>query len=410
MENIKIAVYGQGKMGLPLAQVLAQYYKVIGVDINENLINNLNKGINPIKDEPGLDELLVKNLKNNNYEATTSFPHASKNSSIHIILVPTLIKENKPDLSIVKSVAGNISKELKKGDIVITECTMPPGSTEILIPILETSGLKYKDDFGMAHCPERTMTGTAIRDITEQYPKITGASDDKTLKILKEIYANINKKGVIVMSSIIAAELVKVLEGCYRDVNVALANELDYVCEKYEINSDEIFKAANSQPYCNIHKPGYVGGHCIPYYPWFVMDDKTELMRTARKINENVIDTLIMKVISGLNEFNKTIKDSNILILGLTFRGDVYEFEHTPAEPFIEKLKKFKAKIYAYDPLCNDADYERFGVEFKSIDNFKGIDCIVILAEHKEFYDIDWEGVRDEMRGMVVVDMRGVVK
>ncbi len=260
MADIKIAIYGQGKMGLPLAQVMAQHWKVIGVDINCELVENLNKGINPINDEPDLDELLVKNLKSKDYEATTDFRRASKNSGIHIILVPTLIKENKPDLSVVKSVAKKISEGLKCGDIVITECTMPPGSTEILIPILEESGLKYKKDFGLVHCPERTMTGTAIRDITEQYPKIIGASDNETLKRLTEIYSKINKKGVIKMSSIIAAELVKVFEGCYRDVNIALANELAYVCEKYKVDSAEVFTAANSQPYCNIHNPGYVGG------------------------------------------------------------------------------------------------------------------------------------------------------
>lgn len=412
--QIKIGVYGQGKMGLPLAQVMAHYYDVTGVDINKELVENLNNGLNPIKDEPDLSELLIGNLKNNCYRATTDFQQAAKNCNIHIILVPTLIKEgdNKPDLSVVEVVAKRISKGIKKGDIIITECTMPPGSTENLIPILEDSGLKYIMEFGLAHCPERTMTGTAIRDITTQYPKIIGASDERTLKILKEIYSKINKKGVIVMSSIIAAELVKVFEGCYRDVNIALANELSYVCEKYKVDSTEVFNAANSQPYCNIHKPGYVGGHCIPYYPWFVIDEKTDLMRTARKVNEYMIDRLITKVIEGLKEHDKAIMDSNILVLGLTFRGGVYEFAHTAAKPFIEKLKKFKPKIYAYDPLCNDKDYGKFGVEFKdikTIDGFKGIDCIVILADHQEFKEIDWDEARKEMRNKIIVDMRNIV-
>ena len=195
MNEIKIAVYGQGKMGLPLASVFARYYNVIGYDINEELIDNLNRGINPIKDEPLLDDLLNESLKSKKYNATTDHLYASKNSNIHIILVPTLITGNKPDMSIVKDVAVKISTGLKKGDIVITECTMPPGSTESLIPILEKSGLKY-GDFGLAHCPERTMTGTAVRDITGQYPKIIGANDRETLKILNEIYSKINRKGL----------------------------------------------------------------------------------------------------------------------------------------------------------------------------------------------------------------------
>lgn len=407
MNEIKIAVYGQGKMGLPLASVFAQYYNVIGYDINKELVDNLNKGINPIKEEPMLDELLKKNLKEKTYSATTDYLYASKNSNVHVILVPTLIRKNEPDLSIVKDVADKISTGLKKGDIVITESTMPPGSTESLISILEKSNLKY-GEFGAAHCPERTMTGTAIRDITGQYPKIIGASDKRTLEIVKEIYTKTDKKGVIAMSSIKAAELVKVFEGVYRDVNIALANELSYVCEKYGVSAEEIFNAANSQPYCHIHKPGYVGGHCIPYYPLFVMDENTKLIKTARKINEDTIDNVIMKVISNLNEVNRAVKDSNILILGLTFRGNVYEFEHTPAKPFIEKVRKFKPKIYAYDPLCKQEDYKKFGVEFKN--NFKDIDCIVILTDHKEFYKIEWNKARKEMRNKVIVDMRGVLQ
>jgi len=406
--DIRIAIYGQGKMGLPLAQVIAQYHKVIGVDVNPELVKKLNKGTNPIIDEPGLRELLVSNLKSKNYLATTKFSRASKNSNIHIILVPTLIRENRPDLSVVRTVAKKISKGLKKGDIVITECTMPPGSTESLIPILEESKLKYKRDFGLAHCPERTMTGTAIRDITGQYPKIIGASDNRTLKILKDVYSKINERGAVIMPSIVASELVKVFEGCYRDVNIALANELAYVCEKYGVDSEEIFSAANTQPYCKIHKPGYVGGHCIPYYPWFVIDEKTKLMKIARAINEGVIDRLVMKVISSLNEANKSLKDSNILILGLTFRGDVYGFEHTPAKPFIEKLRSLKTNIYAYDPMCTKNDYKEFGVQFK--DDFKDIDCVVILTDHKKFYEINWEKAAKEMRNNLIVDMRGVVR
>jgi len=172
-----IAVYGQGKMGLPLAQVMAKYYKTIGFDINKGLVEALRGGVNPIGGEPGLGELIKSNK---NYEATCDIDYAASEADVHIILVPTLIKDNKPDLSIVRDVAGKIAKNLKKGDIVITESTMPPGSTESLIPILEESGLKL-GEFGLAHCPERTMAGTALRDIEGQYPKIIGTSDEKTL-------------------------------------------------------------------------------------------------------------------------------------------------------------------------------------------------------------------------------------
>jgi nucleotide sugar dehydrogenase len=251
------------------------------------------------------------------------------------------------------------------------------------------------------------MAGTAIRDITGQYPKIIGASDKRTLRILTQIYSKINKKGVVAMSSIKAAECVKVFEGCYRDVNIALANELSYVCEKHGLSSQEIFRAANSQPYCAIHKPGYVGGHCIPLYPLFVMDENTHLLRTGRQVNEGMVDRMVKDVVEALDEVGRPTSDSNVLVLGLTYRGGVYEFEHTPSRPFIEKLRQRGAKIYAYDPLCDEEDYRAFGVEFKK--DFRGIDCVAILTDHREFFNIDWETEARTMRSKAVVDMRGVV-
>lgn len=391
-------------MGLPLAQVLAQHYPVIGVDINKELVGKLNKGINPMPDEPNLSNLLKKNAKN--YEATTDFAYAARKSNVHVILVPTLIKDNKPDLSIVRDVASKIASGLKRGDIVITECTMPPGSTESLLPILEKSGLKL-GDFGLAHCPERTMSGTAIRDITGQYPKIIGASDKRTAKMVKTLYEQINSKGVVIMSSVKAAELVKVFEGCYRDVNIALANELAYVCEREGVSAKEIFTAANSQPYCRIHRPGYVAGHCIPYYPWFVIDENTPLMRVGRVINEGVVDRLMKKVVDALRATGMRPNEATILVLGLTARGGVREFEHSPARPFVKKMKDLGARVYAYDPLCNKEDYERFGVEEKG--GFKGVDCIAVLTDHQEFSQLDLSKIAKEVKTRIIVDGRNVI-
>jgi len=404
--STKIAVYGQGKMGLPLAQVMAQYYPIVGVDINKGLVEKLNKGVNPMPDELGLGKLIKKNFKSKSYGATTDFGYASKGANVHIIIVPTLIKNNKLDLSIVRDVAGKIAPGLKKGDVIITESTVPPGSTESLVSILEKSRLKF-GEFGLAHCPERTMTGTAIRDITGQYPKIIGASDKKTAAVVKGIYEKVNKKGVIVMSSIKAAELVKVFEGCYRDVNIALANELAYVCEREGVDCAEVFNAANSQPYCHIHRPGYVGGHCIPYYPWFVIDEKTNLMKLAREINEGVIGILISKVNDALAKAGVKTSEARILVLGLTFRGGVHEFEHTAAAPFMRKMRDLGATVYAYDPLCGAEDYKRFEVAEKK--DFKDIDCIVILTDHAEFSNLKLDRIAKEMKTRVLIDGRDMI-
>ncbi|NJE77379.1 nucleotide sugar dehydrogenase, partial [Thermococcus sp. ES12] len=190
------------------------------------VVEMINNGTNHINEEPGLSELVERNVKAGRLKATTDGVWAAKQADVMIILVPTLTDDRgNLKLDPVYDVAHKIAKGLEKGDLVITEATMPPGTTESLVSILEESGLKL-GEFGLAHAPERTMTGTAIRDITGQYPKILGASDEKTLEAVIGIYETINKKGVIPMSSIKAAEAVKVFEGIYRDMNIALANEL----------------------------------------------------------------------------------------------------------------------------------------------------------------------------------------
>ncbi|RLF80438.1 nucleotide sugar dehydrogenase [Thermococci archaeon] len=411
--KVTIAVYGLGKMGLPLAAVFAEHgANVIGVDINEKVVNNINNGINHINEEPGLDELVRKNVEEGRLKATTDGIWAAKQADVMIIIVPTLTDDRgNLKLDPVYDVARKISQGLEKGDIVITEATMPPGTTESLIPILEKSGLKL-GDFGLAHAPERTMTGTAIRDITGQYPKIVGASDEKTLEAVIGIYETINKKGVIPMSSIKAAEAVKVFEGVYRDVNIALANELALWCEEHGLDALEVFKAANTQPYCHLHMPGAgVGGHCIPYYPWFVINlaKKTNprLIKTAREINDSMPHHVVELTIKGLNEVGKSLRGNNVLVLGLTFRGGVREFTKSPAIPIIKGLKEWGAKVYAYDPLCTPEDAKRFGAEWK--EDFKDIDAIIIATDHREFRDLDLKEIAKQVRNKVIVDGRNVL-
>jgi nucleotide sugar dehydrogenase len=411
--EITIAVYGLGKMGLPLAAVFAEHgAKVIGVDINEKVVENINRGINHIKEEPGLDELVKKNVKERRLMATTNGIKASKESDIKIILVPTLA-DNRGNLKldVVYDVCEKIASGLKKGDVVITEATMPPGTTENLIPILEKSGLKL-GEFGLAHCPERTMTGTAIRDITGEYPKIVGANNKDTLEVVIGLYETINKKGVIPMSPIKAAEAVKVFEGVYRDVNIGLANELSLWCEEHKLDILEIIRAANTQPYCSIHLPGAgVGGHCIPIYPWFVTNTtknvNLRIIKTARELNDYMPRHVVELTIKGLNKIGKAIKNSNVLILGLTFRGGVKEFTKSPALDIIKNLKEWEANIFVYDPLCNEEDIKNLNVKWK--DDFRNIDVIIIATDHKEFKDLDLNNVLKEIENKVIIDGKNVL-
>ncbi|MBP2201435.1 nucleotide sugar dehydrogenase [Methanococcus voltae] len=414
--KITVAVYGQGKMGLPLANIFAEAgANVIGVDICEEVVNNLNKGINHITEEPFLSELVAKNVKNGTYHATTDGKSAAEQADIMIILVPTLTDE-KGNIKLlpVYNVAEIISNGLKKGNIVITEATMPPSTTESLIPILEKSGLKLTNgDFGLAHAPERTMTGTALRDIKGQYPKIIGANDAKTLEILCGMYETINSAGIVSISSIKGAEAVKVFEGVYRDVNIGLANELALWCEEHNVEALEVFSSANTQPYCHIHTPGAgVGGHCIPVYPWFVINSSKELnpriIKTARELNDYMAYHMVELTIKGLNSFEKSLKNAKILVLGLTFRGGVKEFMKSAAIPIIAELNKWDADVYTFDPLCNADDAERFGAKWVELESNKW-DAVIITSDHLEFKNMNLDNLKDNMTIPLIIDGRNTI-
>ncbi len=410
--QLKIAVFGLGKMGLPLAAVFADKGAMVtGVDIDKKKVEIINSAINPVKGEPGLDELVKRNVKAGRLRATTDGIKAAKEADVMIILVPTMVDDRgnvimKPTLD----AAENISMGLERGNIVITEATMPPGTTESLIPILEKSGLKI-GEFGLAHCPERTKSGTAIRDITGEYPKIIGANDERTLNAVAAIYEEINSKGVIKMSSIKAAEAVKVFEGIYRDVNIALANELALFCEEQNLDAFEIFKAANTQPYCHLHTPGAgVGGHCIPVYPWFVIklsNKPMKLLQVAREINDSMPEHILELTLKALNKMGILPRDANILILGLTFRGGVYEFFKSPTIAYIKKLREWCRNIYVYDPICSQRDAERFGVKWSS--DYENMDALVIMNDAEEFKNLNLEKIAKKMRNKIIIDGRGII-
>jgi len=411
--DITVSVFGMGKMGLPLAAVFADNgAEVIGVDVDKDIVKLINEGDNHIEKEPRLDELVKENVGKGRLRATSNGVEAASQADFNVILVPTLTDEKgNVQLGPVEDVAESISEGLEKGDIVVTEATMPPGTTESLVPLLEKNGLEL-GDFGLGHAPERTMTGTAIRDITGEYPKIIGGNNQETLQVLKGIYEVINSKGTIEMENIISAESVKVFEGIYRDVNIALANELAKYCETKGIEATKVFDAANSQPFCDIHEPGAgVGGHCIPVYPWFVINQtesgESQLLRTARTINDSMPFHIVDLVVKGLNQIGKAVKDSNVLVLGLTFRGGVKEFMKSPAGPVIENLNEMDGNVYAYDPICDEEDTQRFGADWKK--DFGGIDVIVILTDHEEFADLNFNEIREDMRNEVIIDGRNIV-
>jgi nucleotide sugar dehydrogenase len=408
--QVQVAVYGLGKMGLPLACVMAERgFQVTGVDINVETVEKVNNGDNPIVDEESLDSLLKKVIKKKRLTATNDGVAAAKTADVALVIVPTFLKNKKPELKTIETVARVIGKGLQKDTLVILESTVPPGITRGLFKLIleKESGLKAGRDFGLAFCPERTSSGTAISDIRGRLnPKIVGGIERKSGLAAAAIYERINKMGVILVSNLEIAEVVKIAETVYRDVKIAYANSLALFCDELKIDAEEVIKAANTESNCDILRPGPgVGGHCIPVYPYFVFDKvkkKTELLKSARKINDSMASYTVKLIKDVLQEEKKSLKESNILILGITYRGNVKEVRLSPALDVYRLLKKRVKKVFVFDPLYEREEIEKIGLNFK--DDYQGIDCLVITALHDSFKKLNFAKTGKEMRTKTLVD------
>ena len=380
MSRLKISVVGLGKAGLPLAAVIADAgIDVIGVDVDKKRVESINKGINPIKEEPGLSELIKKH-GNKRLKATDNAIAAAKESNMHIVIVPLFIDDNKnPDFSIIKKALENIGKGLKKGDIVVLETTVLVGTTETLVKdILEkNSGMEAGNDFYLAYSPERIMTGYSISRFKE-FPKIVGGINDISTEKAFKVYKKFANPFKVANSR--TAELAKITEGVYRDVNIALANELYKVSEHYKIDFWKMKEAAKHQ-YCNILEPGNVGGHCIPVYPWFLINSlDVPLIKAARLLNDNMINYYATKV----DEITKNKKKGSVGIIGLSYREGVKEKAYSRSIALIELLKKKGYNVYGLDNLYTKEEVKK-EFDLNYLDDFKKMDAVILMNNETSF-------------------------
>lgn len=366
----RIAVIGLGKAGLPLAAVIADSgFKVTGIDIDPERCRRINKGENPLSEEPGLDELIQKH-GGKNLTTSTNYSDASQCTLFTVIVPLFLNKDNTPDFSALSAAFKGVAKVLKRGDTVVLETTVPPTTTETLVQNLleEESHLKL-GDFHLAFSPERIMTGFSISRLRE-FPKVIGGVDEKSGEQAFQIYRQFipNLKQV---SSARTAEFIKVIEGCYRDVNVALANELLQIADSLNIDFYEAREAANHK-YCDIHLPSTgVGGHCIPVYPWFLIKEMegkekfsyAQLLRTSREVNDEMISFWAGKIIQKCLELNKPLAKIKICVNGLTYRKGVKETYHSRNLALAQLLAKKGLDTYAHDELLTPKEIEKFGLK-----------------------------------------------
>ena len=394
----KISIIGLGYVGLPLAVAFSEKYKVVGFDINQKRVDELNKGIDTTL-EVSEDELKLA-LTNNQLQITSNLEDI-KDSNVYIITVPTPIDNHKtPDLTPLKKASETVGKVLKKGDTVIYESTVYPGCTEeVCVPILEkTSGLKFNKDFYVGYSPERINPGDKEHTV-KKILKVTSGSTPEIAKEIDKLYASIIEAGTHLAPSIKVAEAAKVIENTQRDINIAFVNELALIFDKLNIDTKDVLEAAGTKWNFLKFTPGLVGGHCIgvdPYYLTYKAKEigyHPEIILAGRRLNDNMGIFVANKVIKLMIQKGHTIKSSKVLVLGITFKENCPDIRNSRVIDVIRELEEFGVNVDVYDPWADRDEVKReYNIDLLSTVNHQQLtdyDGVVLAVAHKEFKDLE---------------------
>lgn len=412
-KSARVGIIGMGYVGLPLAvEIAGAGFHVIGIDIDKDKVGMINHGESYI---PDVSSSSVKGLVERGlFSASTDFSVIQELDVVSICVPTPLSETREPDISYVRSSAVEVAKYIKPGQLIILESTTYPGTTEeIVLPILEESGLTVGKDFNLAFSPERVDPGNKQYGI-QNTPKVVGGTTAACTEHVKQFYSQFVQT-VVPVSSTRAAETTKLLENIFRCVNIALVNELMLLCDRMDINIWEVIEAASTKPFgymTFMPGPG-LGGHCIPIDPFYLSwkarqyDFSTEFIELAGKTNENIPYYVVSKISEALNSHEKSIKGSKILILGLAYKKDIGDTRESPALKIISRLEKLGAHIAYHDPYVDEQIINRN--IYKSIpltaDIISGSDCIVVVTDHSV---VDYQLVADNAK--LVVDTRNKMK
>ena len=411
-----LCIMGLGYVGLPLAVLFSKKgYKVIGYDINEERIKELRQGIDRT------NEVSKKDLESTNIEFTTN-PEKISKADVIIVTVPTPIDEHKiPNLNPLKSATRTVGKYMQKGSIVVYESTVYPGVTEeICVPILEKeSGLKWKRDFHIGYSPERVNPGDKKHTI-ENIVKVVAGDTSEITEFLAELYGSIVEAGVHKAPDIKTAEAAKVIENTQRDLNIALMNELSMIFNKMGLDTKEVIEAAATKWNFIKFEPGLVGGHCIgvdPYYLTFKAQElghHPEVILAGRRINDYMPKFVVENTIKMLIKAGNPIKDSKVLIMGITFKENIPDIRNSKVVDIYKELKEYGINVYVYDPHAyKDEVKKEYGIDL--IDNIKAFspyDAIIVAVKHDVFkkeYTLDkLEKLYNSSYKKVLIDVKGL--
>lgn len=400
--NMKICVLGLGYIGLPTALLFAtNRHSVVGVDINEEIIETINNGIVPFN-EPMLPEMLKRAMASGNFAVKKEVEDAD----VFLIAVPTPLDSEMrvAELRHVRLATEAVYPHLNKNNLVILESTVPPGTCEkLLVPILEKSGLKVRRDFYLAHCPERAMPGNTMHEMINN-ARVIGGIDGESAELAKSLYSCF-VRGEIYLMDIKTAEFVKLMENTFRDVNIALANEFAQIAEESGINVWSAIELANKHPRVNILKPGPgVGGHCIAIDPWFLTENSTRcrMISLSREINDSMPNYLLQTVKKLLED----VKEPVITVFGVAYKGDVDDTRETPALKFIKLAENEGYKVKIYDPVVKLFGYKKILSLNEAI---RDCDCIILIAEHTKFKELEPSNIIGKMRNKNIVDTRNML-
>jgi nucleotide sugar dehydrogenase len=390
---VRVAVVGLGHIGLPLAvQYASRGHEVLGVDVDRRIVDTLNGGASPHQDEQALIERVPSLVAEGRLRAATWDDADLSGVEVVVVIVPVVVDgERQIDFAPIDAATADIARRIGPGTLVVYETTLPVGTTRGRFgPKLEQgSGLSLDEDLFLAFSPERVLVGRVFLDL-QRYPKIVGGTSDESTRRAVDFYRSALDEGTEVwrVTNAETAEMTKLAETTYRDVNIAYANELARYASRRGIDVTEVIGAANSQPYSHIHQPGVgVGGHCIPVYPHFLFNDEPELRipPLAREINESM-GTFTVDVIE---DRIGSLEGQPVLILGVAYRGDVREDAFSSAFRLRDELAVAGARVLAHDPYFDDAHLRALGFEPFDLDQPTEVRVAVLQAAHAAYAELD---------------------